>query len=95
MFPGINTKLSETVVASAATINSICDVLLITGSTAIATIVPKAGGFGSIIFLIPLDGSVGLLNTGNIAVAQTMIQNNVAVLVYSATKGKWYPHALA
>lgn len=96
MFPGLTTKLSEEVLASAATINPTKDLVRLTGSTAIATINPNfGGGFSGIVVLVPNDGTLGLLTTGNISVAVTMAQNRATVLVYSKAAGVWYPGAIS
>lgn len=96
MFPGTTTKLSETLVASAATIDAKADLIRLSGSTAIATINPYyGGGFSGICILVPLDGTLGLLTTGNIALAVTMPQNQATLLVYSKATGDWYPGAIS
>lgn len=95
MFPGTTSKISEDVIASAATINPKTDLVRLTGSTAIATIDPPYGGFSGILVLVPTDGTLGLLTTGNIALAVTMAQNKACVLVYSKTAGLWYPGAIS
>ena len=96
MFPGLTTKLSEDTVASAASVTVRADLIRVTGSTAIANILPQfGGGFSGICFLVPVDGALGLLATGNIAVALTMAQNQVTVLVYSKRFGKWFPGAIS
>lgn len=95
MYPGQVTRLSTRTKASAATIAADYDVLYITGSTGIATLQPRQLMGDQLLYLIPLDGSVGLLNTDNIIAARTMLQNTVTVLVYSRATKKWYPHALA
>lgn len=98
MYPGVTTRLTNGSVASAASIVGDKDVLLVTGSTAIDTIVPKSmnkAGQAQIIFLIPVDGSVATTTAGNIAVVQTMIQNKVTCLIWIPSTAKWYPHALA
>lgn len=95
MIPGTVSKLSEEVLASATTITPKTDVVQLTGTVAVATIVPPYAGFSGLLFVVPLDGSVATTTAGNIAVVQTMIVNKVAVLVYSKRTGKWYPHALA
>lgn len=96
MFPGSTTKLSEDSVASAATIEAKADLIRLTGSTAIATINPHfGGGFSGIVILVPLDGTLGLLTTGNVALAVTMPQNQATVLVYSKATGDWYPGAIS
>jgi len=96
MFPGLTTKLSEDLVASAATIDAKADLIRVTGSTAIATINPNfGGGFSGVLVLVPTDGTLGLLTTGNIAVAVTMAQNRATVLTYCKGSGVWYPGAVS
>jgi hypothetical protein len=96
MFPGLTTKISEEVLASAATINPTKDLVRLTGSTAIATINPNfGGGFSGILVLVPNDGTLGLLTTGNIAIAVTMPLNRATVLVYSKAANVWYPGAIS
>lgn len=96
MFPGLTTKLSSTVVASAATIDAKADMLRVTGTTSIATINPNfGGGFGGVLFIVPVDGNVATLTTGNIPVAVTMPQNRVTVFVYNKVTGKFYPGAIS
>lgn len=98
MIPGTTTKLSESTVASATSIDAKSDLLRVTGTTDIATIVPHfGGGFSGILFLVPVDGAVNLLTTGNIVGAATVsaLQNKVTVLVYSKLDNAWYSHALS
>lgn len=97
MIPGIVSKLSREVIASASTITPYTGELIkLTGSTAIATIVPPFGkGHNQLLFLVPTDGTVGLLTTGNIAVAVTMAQNRVTVLAYDYISDIWYPGAIS
>lgn len=96
MLPGITTKLSETSVASTTTIVQKADLIRVTGSTAIATIRPNfGGGFSGICILVPTDGTVGLLTTGNIAIAVTMAQGRATMLVFSKEEQTWYPGAIS
>jgi hypothetical protein len=96
MFPGITTKISEDVTASTTSVDVKSDLLRLTGSTAIATLKPHyGGGFSGICVLVPVDGTLGLLTTGNIAVAVTMAQNRATVMVYSKATGVWYPGAIS
>ena len=91
MIPGTTTKLSESVVASAAAINAKTDVVRVTGSTQINTITPNfMGGFGGFLVLIPTDGAVTLGTSGNIHVGVAMAQNRAVFLVYLKNTGKWY-----
>lgn len=97
MIPGTTTKLSESTVASAETIDVKSDLVKVTGTTSIATIRPNfGGGFSGIVFLLPLDGNVATLTTGNIVgSAITMLQNKLTILVYSKEEALWYSHALS
>lgn len=98
MFPGLTTRLSSISKASATTIDGDKDIIVLTGTTAIATINPKVGNkatMGQVIMLIPVDGAVATTTAGNIAVVQSMLQNKVTVMVWNPIQAKWYPHALA
>lgn len=95
MIPGITSKLSEEVLASATTLTPKADLVRLTGTTAIATIVPPYAGFSGILFIVPTTGDVATTTAGNIQVVQTMVQNQLTVLVYSKLANKWFPHALA
>lgn len=96
MIPGLTTKISEEVIASAATINPTKDMILLSGSTALATITPHfGGGFSGILVIVPTDGTVATLTTGNIAIAVTMPQNRATVLTWSKKNAVWYPGAIS
>lgn len=96
MFPGTTTKLSETSVASTTVIDQKADLIRITGNTAIATINPNfGGGFSGICILVPVDSTVGLLTTGNVAIAVTMPVGRATVLVFSKEEQTWYPGAIS
>ena len=91
MFSGIISKRSEKVVASAASIEANADILVVTGTAAIATIVPRTFGIASQrLTLIPLAAAT-LVNTGNIAVGVVLVVNRAQDLVYSKSQNKWYP----
>jgi hypothetical protein len=90
-FPGQISKLSERIVASAASVDANADVLIVTGTAAIATIVPKTPGVGNqMVILVPLAAAT-LVATGNIAVAVALVVNRAQTLVYSRSQNKWYP----
>lgn len=89
--PGLVSKISEDIVASAATIYPKNDMILVSGTTDIATIVPPYAGFSGILILVPTAGAVALLTTGNIAVAVTCAQNRATPLFYSKLNNTWYP----
>lgn len=98
MIPGSTTKLSESIVASAATIYPKTDFVRLTGSTQVDTIVPSfGGGFSGILFVVPVDGNITVSTTGNVlgGASITALQNKVTVLVYSRGLGKWITHALS
>lgn len=96
MIPGLTTKLSEETLASATSINPTKDLVLLSGSTALATIVPHfGGGFSGILVLVPLSSTIGLVTSGNIAIAVTMAVGRATVLVYSKSQGVWYPGAIS
>lgn len=90
MIPGSTSKLSESTVASAASISAKTDVVLVTGNTGINTIIPNfGGGFGGFLVLVPVSGAVILGTTGNILVGITAAQNRAVFLVYSKSLRKW------
>lgn len=96
MIPGRTSKLTEEVVASAATIVARTDIVRLTGTVDIATILPNfGGGFSGILVLIPTAGAVTLLDSGNIAVTVVMADLRTTVLVYSKSSGKWHPGAIS
>lgn len=99
MFPGLTTRLSEAVVATAASIQVRSDLVVLTGTTQISNILGQFGGSqgAGILFLLPVDGNVVVDTTGNVAGpgSITMLQNKVTVLVFRKGNQKWYTHALA
>ncbi len=90
MIPGTTSKLSESTVASAATIEAKSDVLLVTGTTQVDTIIPRTGGFGQFLILIPTAGSVVLSTSGNILIGITAVINRAVHLNFVKSTGKWY-----
>ena len=95
MYPGRNSRMSEDVVASTTTITPKSDLVRVTGTTNIATIIPPFAGFAGILVLVPTDGTVNTVTTGNISVAVAMAQNRATVLVYSKKNSTWYPGAIS
>jgi len=90
MIPGVVSKLNEKTVASAATIKATADVMRVTGTTQINTIQPAHGNaYAQLLILIPVDGSVILGASGNIAVGLTAVINRDVWLVYSRAANKW------
>lgn len=91
MIPGTTSKLSESTVASAATISAKTDIVLVTGTTAISTILPNfGGGFGGLLILIPTNAAgVTLGTSGNILVGIAAAQNRSVFMVFVKSLGKW------
>jgi hypothetical protein len=91
MIPGSVSKLSEATVASAATITAKADIVNVTGSTQINTIIPGLGtAVSQFLVLIPTAGAVTLGTSGNILVGIAMAQNRAVFLVWSKAAQKWY-----
>lgn len=90
MIPGLQSKLSESIVASADTMFVKTDVISVTGSTAINTILSPLMSSSMMVILIPVDGAVVLGTTGNILVGITMAVNRATWLVWNKRVGKWY-----
>lgn len=98
MIPGTTTKISEMEVATTTTIHVQKDMLLLTGTEAIDTMIPHfGGGFSGLVVLVPTEGDVDLLatTTGNIAVAVTLADLRATLLVYSKETETWYPGAVS
>jgi hypothetical protein len=93
MIPGTTTKLSEELLASAATINPTKDLVILSGTTALVNITPHfGGGFSGILFIVPTNAAgVATSAAGNIAVVVTMPQFRPTMFVYSKLQNKWYP----
>jgi hypothetical protein len=90
MIPGTTSKLSESTVASAASISAKSDIVKVTGTTQINTILPNfGGGFSGFCILVPVDGSVILGTSGNINVGITAVINRAVWLVFVRSLGKW------
>ena len=91
MIPGTTSKLSETTVASAATIDAKSDVVVVTGTTQINTINPNfMGGFGGFLILVPTNAAgVTLGTSGNILVGIAAVQNRGVHMNYVKSLGKW------
>jgi hypothetical protein len=91
MIPGTTSKLSQSTVASAASITAKSDIVLVTGTTQINTILPNfGGGFGGFLVLIPTEGTVILGTTGNILIGISAVINRAVFLVFVKSTGKWY-----
>lgn len=93
MIPGRTSKLSESSVAIASSIDAKTDVVILTGSGTVTlnTIIPNfGGGFGGFVILVPTGSATHVLGTaGNILVGITMAQNRAVMLTYVRSLGKW------
>ena len=90
MIPGSVSKLSESTVASASTITAKADILYVTGSTAVNTILPGLGTAQSqLVILVPTDGALTLGTSGNILIGLAAVQNRCVFMVWSKKLQKW------
>lgn len=97
MIPGSPSRTTEENVASADVINVRTDLVRLTGSTTINTILSNLflNKGGVVIGLVAVDGAITLGTSGNILVGQNLAQNRLYFLMYSAVTGKWYIHGVA
>jgi hypothetical protein len=90
MIPGSVSKLSESTVASAATIFAKTDIVNVTGSIQVNTIIPGLGtAVSQFLVLNPVSGALTLGTSGNIAVGVALVQNRPSILVWSKSAQKW------
>ena len=91
MIPGSVSKLSESVLASASSIAPKTDIVNLTGSTQVNTIVPPLSGGhnATILWIIPKDGNIVFGTSGNILVGATVAQNRPCTFIYSEIYDKW------
>jgi hypothetical protein len=90
MIPGWVSKLTEATLASSASISPKTDVVTVTGTTQINTIIPALGTSQSqFLILIPKDGSIILGTSGNIAVGGTFVVNRAVFMAFVRSLGKW------
>lgn len=83
----------EETIASAATIAPTKRIVIVTGTTSIATITPPWDKFAGDITLIYTDASPGAtVTTGNIQIATTVVRYKALTLTYSQILGKWFPN---
>lgn len=90
MIPGSVSKLAENTIPSAATIVAKSDIVKITGSTQVNTIIPGLSASQSqFLVLIPTDGAITLGTSGNILVGIAAAQNRAVFMVFVKSLGKW------
>lgn len=95
MFPGLRTRITKQILASAATIYPEADLIKVTGNTSIATIQQNFGGQSGILMIVPTENPITLLTTGNIAITVACAVNRVTVLVFDRDTATWYPGAIS
>lgn len=90
MIPGSVSKLSERVVASAATIEAKADIITLTGTTQVNTINPGLGtAVGQHLILTTAGAGVTLGTSGNILVGGTVTTSRALYLVWVKSLQKW------
>lgn len=97
MIPGYgSSRAREETVASAATIVVKSDLVRITGTTQIDTILSpvNVGRDCALIFLFTPDAGVTVSAAGNVAVSQTLVTNRLYAYMWSSIAAKWIPHGV-
>lgn len=97
MIPGYgSSRLREEIIASAATITVKSDLVRLTGSTQVDTILSPllVGRDGLLIFIYASDGAVTISAAGNVAVSQSLAQNRLYTYAFSTVAAKWIPHGV-
>lgn len=97
MIPGYGaSRIREEAVASAATITVKADLIRLTGSTQVDTILTplNVGRDGVLVFIYASDGAVTISAAGNVAVSQSLAQNRLYAYAFSTIAAKWIPHGV-
>lgn len=97
MIPGYgSSRLKEDVVASAATISIKADLIRLTGTTQVDTMLSpiNMGRDGFLVFIYTPDAGVTISAAGNVAVSQALVTNRLYAYVFSVLAGKWIPHGV-
>lgn len=93
MIPGITTKISESIVALADTINPETDLIRVTdttSTTAMSTIIPHFSGQSGVMIVVNQSGAdITTVTTGNILTATTIGVNIAVLFAYSKQTSKW------
>lgn len=96
MIPGLTTRINEGSLVAATTITPKSDLVFVSGTTAIATIIPPFEGFSGVLFLVATNAAgVSTVTTGNIALAVALTVNKVCMFTYSKKNATWYPGAIS
>lgn len=97
MIPGYgSSRLREESIASTTTITVKADLVRITGTTQVDTILSplKLDRDGQLIFVYTNGAGVTLSASGNIAVSQALVTNRLYAYAWSSLAGKWIPHGV-
>lgn len=97
MIPGYGaSRVREESVASAATIVVKADLIRLTGTTQVDTILApqNVGRDGVLIFLYTNGAGLTVSAAGNVAVSQALTTNRLYAYIFSTLAGKWIPHAI-
>jgi hypothetical protein len=91
MIPGSVSKMTESTIASATSITAKTDIVNVTGTTAIQTILPGLGTAQSqFLILNPVTaGGVTLGTSGNILQGVAVVQHRPVFMVYVRSLAKW------
>lgn len=98
MIPGYgSSRLREEAVASAATIQVKADLVRLTGTTNVDTILHplQSGSNGLLVFVYTNGAGLTITAAGNVAVAQALVTNRLYAYIWSPLASKWIPHAVA
>lgn len=100
MFPGLTTKISESVGALSTITTIKTDLYHVTSTTdgtTVTTIKDQfGGGFSGMMIILNRSGaSIATVTTGNIAAAAVIPANLSCLFTYSKLTGKWYPGAIS
>ena len=89
--PGFVSRFGEVTVVAAASIGPVRrEIVVVSGTTSIATILPNFGGqFGQEIRMITPDGALTMTTTGNILIGTTTSTNKMTILTYVPSLSKW------
>lgn len=85
-----NLQPTPRTIASAASISPSTYLTMVTGTVAIATIVPPVSGPLQLAFVFTTTTPVAFTTTGNIAAVSTPTQNVLQIGVYDPVSRKWY-----
>lgn len=98
MIPGYGpSRLREEVVASAATITLKGDLIRLTGTTQVDTMLTPLdmGRDGVLVFIYTPGAGVTISAAGNVAVSQALVTNRLYAYAWSSIAAKWIPHGVA